>query len=223
MKSFLDHDRPDDEEDENARADAPTDTNPKSNSPPPPTKASQDVSPDSTSKGLVLGMEAVSPATASGSPSKDRAPSLCADTASSQAEASTSRASSSKAESSKPSSTVAAMASNSEATTTEKPKPKLKIRLLGPNAANAKNAASNGSRDAPIDVAKVRARLELTIVSHLRSANSVFCHIRLHLSAQAGHFESELFQHDLIHLEPRARALEMTTLRLGKMYLTVTL
>lgn len=168
MKSFLDHDRPDDEEEEDARADAPTDTSTvtKSNSPPPPTKASKDKSPDSTSKDLGLETETVSSATAGGSTSKDRAPSLGADTASSQAEISNSRANSSKAEPSSPPSTVAVMPRNSDAVAAEKPKPKLKIRLLGPNAANTKIAASNSSRHAPIDVAKVRGWLGINVMSH---------------------------------------------------------
>lgn len=149
MRSFLDHDHPDENEEEGKG-----DRKPSREQPPtsPTQTPATPATPPAEDPSFVSGL--LTPPLGSPARQKPRSVTPDRETASSKTEATTSRAGSSKAESSSTASLVHAPAPESDAPA-DKPKPKLKIKLLPPNASSSTESASTGGNVTTADGQKV--------------------------------------------------------------------
>lgn len=151
MRSFLDHDHPDD--DEGGGEGAADSREPRGASPTTSTQADGSVSSVRSIKAYANTNLQTHPFS-SPTRKKHRAPTSDRDTASSKTEAPNSGEGSSKAESST-AHTRATSSVPEESDRSEKSKPKLKIKLLPPNASNKQSNASSSAEPAIPDHAKV--------------------------------------------------------------------
>lgn len=150
MRSFLDHSRPEDSEEEGEggapaiQSDAPTSSTQQPQTEP---------APPADNPNFVSGLLTPPP----GSPERQerRKPTPDSETMSSKTEATSSRASSTRAESSSSATLVSAPASDGDALN-ERPKPKLKIKLIPPSASGSSKVASGRANAMASDNQKAR-------------------------------------------------------------------